>query len=160
MLVASNMSRSSLPSWNALLSLHLCINLHNHQSSHPSICPSVKDVAGVVSAKKSAAAGPGQCAAYHLRQDPDACGLSSLVLQGFTQVQSMTSAHPLPGSRVHSVHLPLHAAFWPRNELAACFVKILWFVFWLSLSGESFQLQFLEVVSCIYILKCTVAIRR
>lgn len=87
---------SRLPSSNALLSLLPCIDFHNH----PSICSSVEDAAGVVSVKESAAAGPGQCAALRLLQDPDACGLCSLVLQGFTQVQSMIPVHPLSGREV------------------------------------------------------------
>lgn len=86
--------RSDLPSLNALLSLHTCIDFHNRQPSHKSNCLSLEDVAVVVCNKESAAAGPGQCAAVHLGQDQDTYGLYSLVLQGFTQVQSMTPADP------------------------------------------------------------------
>lgn len=67
----------------------------------------MEDAAGVVSVKESAAAGPGQSAAFPLPQDPDACGLCALVLQGFTQVQSMLPVHPLSGREVH---------FWPPGS--------------------------------------------
>ncbi len=107
-----------LPSSNALLPLLTCIDFHNH----PSICSSAEDAAGVVSVKESAAAGPGQCAAFRLLEDPDACGLCSLVLQGFTQVQSMIPEHPLSGREVKGPFLTtwvltLHAPCRSRHEL-------------------------------------------
>ncbi len=79
----------------ALLSLLTCIDFHNHQL----IYPCEEDAAGVVSVKESAAADPGQSAAFPLPQGPDACGLCSLVLQGFTQLQSMIPVPALSGER-------------------------------------------------------------
>lgn len=82
----------------------------------------MEDAAGVVSVKESAAAGPGQCAAFPLLQVPDAYGLCSLVLQGFTQVQSMIPVHPLAGREVKGSFLTtpvltLHAPRQSQHEL-------------------------------------------
>lgn len=95
---------------------------YNHPSVHPSICTSAEDAAGVVSVKESPAAGPGQSAAFPLLQDPDACGLCSLVLQSLTQVQSMIPLHPLSGQEVKGPFLTtsvftLHALCRSRHEL-------------------------------------------
>lgn len=95
------------------------IIIHLHISS---ICPFVEDAGGVVSVKESAAAGPDQCAASPLPQDPDVCGLCSLDVQGFTRVQSMLPVHPMSerevkGSFLTTSVLTLHALRQSRQEL-------------------------------------------
>lgn len=59
----------------------------------------MEDAGGVVPVKESAAAGPGQSDALPHLQDPDTFDLCSLVLQGFTQDQSMIPVHALSWTR-------------------------------------------------------------